>query len=84
MIYSTNKTKCPYCSTNYEHSAYGPIVNVFIIKDMYWNANLVVKMHDARQPIKCDGCGADFILNVVIENYKQKLSRTMRGKKIIK
>lgn len=63
-IKSYISTKCPYCGTLYEHSSYGPQVEILTIKNKHWEPTLETKNHDARQPIKCNGCGATFKLNV--------------------
>lgn len=63
-------TKCPYCGRNVLHGNSFPQTTVFEMKHELWEPRLISKIHDARQPYKCNGCGAEFKLDISIERQK--------------
>lgn len=57
-------TKCKYCGRKYNHSKYGPIVELFFVNEFAWEPKIETHTHNSRLPFQCGGCGGNIMLNV--------------------
>ena len=57
------KTKCKHCGKTYEHSNDNASIIIYKYDVNAFDPKINTQFWDARQPYKCDGCGADINFN---------------------
>jgi uncharacterized Zn-finger protein len=58
---SVTKTECKYCGTEYSYVG-SPMATVYSINEYAFKPEVKSKIHDTRQPMTCNMCGAEVLL----------------------